>query len=274
MITLNEKLKSKRIIAVVNQKGGVGKTTTAVNLATALAAVNKKILIVDIDPQGNATTSVGVTRNDKLPSSYQVIIGQHTLSDAILWTKIPNLSLVPASRDLLGLDMELSQQEGHQFFLKKALNTGGFDYDYIIIDCPPSVGLLTVNALVAADAVIAPVQCEYLALEGIADLMKTIERVKRHLNPKLEIQGIVMTMYDGRNRLADLVVENVRTHFDDKLYHTLIPRNIRISEAPSHGKPILLYDWKSTGAQAYIELAREFIKREDSLKRATHQQAL
>ncbi len=254
--------KKPRVISIANQKGGVGKTTTAVNLATAMCAVNKKVLIIDLDPQGNASTSVGVDRNPSLINSYQVLIGQKNLSDAVVWTKIPNLSLVPSSRDLLGVDMEFSDVENPQFFLKEAFKTGAHSYDYIIIDCPPAVGMLTINALVASDAVLVPIQCEYLALEGVADLVKTIERVKTNFNHSLEIQGIVLTMYDARNKLSEAVADDVKGFFGEKVYNTMIPRNVRVSEAPSHGKPVILYDWKCVGSQAYINLASEVLKRE------------
>ena len=256
-----------RIISISNQKGGVGKTTTAVNLATALAAVNKKVLIIDMDPQGNATTSVGVNRKKAPKNMYQVLMGETSISDAIIWTSIPNLSVVASSKNLVGVDFELSNKNDPQFFLKKALEVEDLAYDYVLIDCPPAVGMLTVNALVAAKAVMVPIQCEYLALEGVADLMKTIDRVKKNFNPSLDIQGIVLTMFDGRNRLSDLVAQDVRGFFGSKVYNTVIPRNVRVSEAPSHGKPILLYDFKSSGAQAYISLAGEVLKREQEYKK-------
>lgn len=251
-----------RIIAVSNQKGGVGKTTTAVNLATALAAVNKKVLVLDLDPQGNATVSFGINRKNAPKNMYQVLMGETKISSSIIWTKIPNLSVVVSSKDLAGADFELSHQENPQFFLKKALDAEMLSYDYIFIDCPPAVGMLTVNALVAADSVIVPVQCEYLALEGVADLMKTIDRVKRNFNHDLEIQGIVLTMFDGRTGLSEVVAQDVRGYFGNKVYSSIIPRNVRVSEAPSHGKPILLYDFRSKGAQAYISLASEVLKQE------------
>ncbi|MBR7159188.1 MAG: ParA family protein [Alphaproteobacteria bacterium] len=259
------KHREPRIIAVANQKGGVGKTTTAVNLATAISAINKKVLIIDLDPQGNASVSVGLSRLNNGANAYSVLTGRRRLSDTVSWTKIPNLSLVPASLDLLGIDIEFAEQENPQFFLKKALKTTPSGYDYIIIDCPPAVGLLTINALVAADAVIVPIQCEYLALEGVADLVKTIEKVKKNFNPGLDIQGIVLTMFDARNNLSDMVASDVRGYFGDKVYNTVIPRNVRVSEAPSHGKPVLLYDWRCPGAQAYISLAGEMLKREEGI---------
>ncbi len=262
---LDRPTKRPRVISVANQKGGVGKTTTAVNLATAMSAVNKKVLIIDLDPQGNASTSVGVDRNPNLINSYQVLTGEKSLSDAVIWTKIPNLSLVPSSRNLLGVDFEFSELENPQMYLKEAFKTGAHSYDYIIIDCPPAVGMLTINALVASDAVLVPIQCEYLALEGVADLVKTIERVKHNFNNSLEIQGIVLTMYDSRNKLSDAVADDVKGFFGEKVYSTMIPRNVRISEAPSHGKPVILYDWKCVGSQAYINLAGEVLKRENRL---------
>ena len=248
---MNAMTKQPRIIAISNQKGGVGKTTTTVNLATALAAAKKKVLVIDLDPQGNATVSLGVDRINAPKNSYQVLMGDEKISSSIIWTKIPNLSVIASSKDLAGADFELSHLDG------ELLN-----YDYIFIDCPPSVGMLTVNALVAANGVIVPVQCEYLALEGVADLMRTIERVHKNFNPNLEIQGILLTMYDGRTALSEVVAADVRSYFGNKVYKSVIPRNVRVSEAPSHGKPILLYDFKSKGAQAYIGLAAEVLKQE------------
>ena len=250
-----------RIFSVSNQKGGVGKTTTTVNVATALAALRKKVLIIDLDPQGNATVSLGVQRRQGGQNSYTVLTGRYKAHESIVQTDIPFLYVLPASQELLGVDIELADVEKPQFFLKKAL-TDLTDFDYIFVDCPPAVGLLTLNALVASTSVIVPVQCEYLALEGVADLMKTIEKVKKNFNPSLNIDGIVMTMFDGRSRLSRSVVNDVRSFFKELVYETVIPRNVRIPEAPSHGKPVMLYDFRSTGAQSYIHLAGEILNRE------------
>ncbi len=254
-----------RIIAVANRKGGVGKTTTAVNVATAVAAVGKKVLVVDLDPQSNASTSFGVDKRNKTISSYQVIMGENTLSEAVMWTEIPNLSLVPASPDLAGAEVELINKTRREFSLRNAMTKTIDNYDYVIIDCPPSLSLITINALVAADAVIVPLQCEYLALEGMTDLIGNINLIKKHFNPKLELQGVVLTMYDSRNNLTQMVEEDVREFFGKKVYKTVIPRNVRVSEAPSHGKPVLLYDFKCSGSQAYINLAGEILKREKEI---------
>lgn len=248
------------IFAISNQKGGVGKTTTAVNLATALSALNKKILVVDLDPQGNATVSFGQKRALGGKSSYSVLTGQTPLNEAIIKTDIPNLSILPASQELLGIDLELAGEQMPQFFLKKALETVQ-DFDYIFIDCPPAVGLLTLNALVAATQVLIPIQCEYLALEGVADLMKTIDKIKKNFNQSLKIIGVVLTMYDARFNLAKSVQNDVRSFFGNLVFQTIIPRNVRIPEAPSHGKPVMLYDFKSVGAQSYIHLAAEVLQR-------------
>ena len=249
------------IFAISNQKGGVGKTTTVVNLATALSALNKKILIIDLDPQGNATVSFGLRRMLGKGSSYSVLIGQSTLMESVQSTLVPNLYVLPASQELLGVDLELAGTEHPQFYLKKALQTAENNFDYIFIDCPPAVGLLTLNALVAATQVIIPIQCEYLALEGVADLMKTIEKIKKNFNPYLKIQGVVLTMFDGRSNLAKSVQNDVRSFFGPLVFDTIIPRNVRIPEAPSHGKPVMLYDFKSVGAQSYLRLAVEVLKR-------------
>lgn len=254
-----------RVFAIANRKGGVGKTTTTVNVATAMAAAGKKVLVVDMDPQGNASTSMGVNKKGRMVSSYEVLIGENRLSEAIIWTEIPNFSLVPASPDLAGAEIELVDMPNREFALKNALAKDAINYDYILIDCPPSLSLVTINALVAADAVIVPLQCEFLALEGITDLIRNINQIKKKFNPKLTLHGVVLTMYDKRNNLTQMVEDDVRQFFGKKVYDTVIPRNVRISEAPSHGKPVLIYDFKSSGAQAYISLTGEVLKREKEL---------
>jgi len=250
-----------RIVAVANQKGGVGKTTTAINLATALAAAGHHVLVVDLDPQGNASTGLGVGRRKRQVTSYELILGEAELADAVLGTEIPRLSIIPASEDLSGAEFELMGRERREFLLSRAIRSRVGDYDEVLIDCPPSLNLLTINALVAADSALVPMQCEFYALEGLSQLMRTIERVKRALNPRLELQGVVLTMYDSRNNLSDLVALDVREHLGDKVFDTVIPRNVRVSEAPSHGKPVLIYDHRCAGAQAYMELAAELLRR-------------
>ncbi len=254
-----------RVLSIANRKGGVGKTTTTVNVATAMAAAGKKVLVIDLDPQGNASTSMGVNKRGRMASSYDVLIGQAKLSEAIVWTEIPNFSIVPSSPDLAGAEIELVDVERREFALKDALNKEAVNYDYVLVDCPPSLSLVTINALVAANAVIVPLQCEFLALEGITDLIRNINQIKRKFNPDLELQGVVLTMYDKRNNLTQMVEEDVRNFFGKKVYQTVIPRNVRISEAPSHGKPVLIYDFKCPGSQAYISLAGEVLKREKEL---------
>jgi chromosome partitioning protein len=255
-----------RTLVVANQKGGVGKTTTAINLGTALAAIGQPTLIIDIDPQGNASTGLGIARPDRKVSSYEVLMGEAVLADAVMATRIPGLSLVPSTVDLSGAELELIDLERRNYRLKDALASfvarEPERFAYVLIDCPPSLTLLTVNAMAAADAVVVPLQCEFFALEGLSQLLKTIERVRANLNPTLEIQGIVLTMFDKRNRLSDQVAADVRKHMGEKVYNTIIPRNVRISEAPSHGLPALVYDLRCPGSQAYIKLAGELIQRE------------
>ena len=257
------------IVAVAHNKGGVGKTTTAINLATALAAIGERVLIVDIDPQGNASTGLGIDRRNRDVSSYDVITGRSSVAEASVATAVPNLSVVPSTLDLLGVEMEIAGASDRAHKLRKALREGDVGgASYILIDCPPSLNLLTLNAMAAADSVLVPLQCEFFALEGLSQLLQTVEQVRRSLNPALGIQGIVMTMFDGRNNLANQVVDDVRAHMGDKVYRTIIPRNVRISEAPSHGKPAILYDLKCTGSQAYLQLATEVIQRERQLRAA------
>jgi chromosome partitioning protein len=251
-----------RVICIANQKGGVGKTTTAVNLATALAAAEKQVLLIDLDPQGNASTGLGISRHDRANSSYELLLGMANLPLTVRRTLVPYLFLVPASADLSGAEIELIALERREYRLKESLAERIGEYDYVLVDCPPSLGLLTLNALVAADAILIPVQCEFYALEGVTALTRTVERIKRALNPALEIQGVVLTMADRRNNLSVLVESDVRAHFGAAVYETVIPRNVRLSEAPSHGKPALLYDFHSAGAQAYVHLARELLARE------------
>lgn len=255
-------IKTPRIFSVANQKGGVGKTTTTVNLATSLAAVGKKVLVIDLDPQGNASTGFGIERADRLNGSYEVLFGEVGLDEAVVKSKVPGLYVVASSIHLSGAEIELINAKQREARLKQAINDSDLDFDYILFDCPPSLNLLTLNALTASNGVIVPLQCEFYALEGISHLVKTIDRVKASFNPDLELQGIVLTMYDKRNNLSLQVEQDVRDHFGDTVYTAVIPRNVRISEAPSFGLPAIVYDMGCAGSQAYIQLAKELLKRE------------
>jgi chromosome partitioning protein len=259
-----------RIITVANQKGGVGKTTTAINLATSLAAIGEKALVVDLDPQGNASTGLGIDRQDRDVSSYDVLTGDVAIVDAVTETAVPGLSLVPSTLDLLGVEMEIASAPDRAQRLRKALREPSrpIPFGYVLIDCPPSLNLLTLNAMAAADSILVPLQCEFFALEGLSQLLATVDQVRNSLNPELEIQGVVMTMFDGRNNLANQVVDDVRAYMGEKVYETVIPRNVRVSEAPSYGKPVILYDLNCSGSQAYLQLASEVIRRERRLHAA------
>ena len=253
-----------RVLAIANQKGGVGKTTTAINLAAALTAVGERVLLIDGDPQGNASTGLGVLPHMRAKTLYDVLMDDLPLLRAAVETEVPALHLVPAEADLSGVELELGQTARRAFRLRDALAgvRGGRVYDHVLIDCPPSLNLLTVNAMTAADAVLVPLQCEFFALEGLTQLLRTVEQVRTSLNATLEIQGVVLTMYDRRNSLSALVAKDVRQHLGDRVYDTVIPRNVRISEAPSFGKPAIIYDLQCAGSQAYLKLAREVIARE------------
>jgi chromosome partitioning protein len=260
-----------RVLAIANQKGGVGKTTTAINLGTALAAIGEHVLIVDLDPQGNASTGLGIERKSRRTSTYDVLTGAMPMRDAVLQTGVPQLYIAPSTLDLSGLELEIGQQRDRAFRLRNALRqlnsgTRTQDFNYVLVDCPPSLNLLTVNAMAAADSILVPLQCEFFALEGLSQLLKTIEQVKTTLNPTLSIHGIVLTMYDSRNNLSGQVVADVRQFMGNKVYETIIPRNVRVSEAPSYGKPVLVYDLKCVGSEAYLRLATEIIQREKALK--------
>ncbi|WP_426421874.1 ParA family protein [Bradyrhizobium genosp. A] len=264
-----------RILALANQKGGVGKTTTAINLGTALAAIGERVLIVDLDPQGNASTGLGIDRRNRSCSTYDVLIGESSLREAVVSTAVPRLHIAPSTMDLSGLELELGTTPGRAFKLRDAISSLNnnvspeSDYTYVLIDCPPSLNLLTVNAMAASDAILVPLQCEFFALEGLSQLLQTVEQVRSTLNPNLSIHGIVLTMFDSRNNLSNQVVADVRQFMGEKVYKTMIPRNVRISEAPSYGKPVLVYDLKCVGSEAYLRLATEVIQREREL-RTTH----
>ncbi len=260
-----------RVLAIANQKGGVGKTTTAINLGTALAAIGEHVLIVDLDPQGNASTGLGIDRKLRNTSTYDVLTGVAPMRSAVLPTAVPQLYIAPSTMDLSGLELEIGRERDRAFRLRNALhqlNVGErpYDFTYVLVDCPPSLNLLTVNAMAAADSILVPLQCEFFALEGLSQLLKTVEQVKTTLNPALSIHGIVLTMFDSRNNLSNQVVADVREFMGPKVYDTVIPRNVRISEAPSYGKPVLVYDLKCVGSEAYLRLATEIIQREKALK--------
>ena len=254
-----------RILAVANQKGGVGKTTTAINLATALGAAGKRVLVIDLDPQGNASTGFGIPRADRRLTTYDVLLRGTPFDAAILPTEVPQVEIVPATVDLSAAEVELVPDERRHYRLREAFRGLTRSYDHILIDCPPSLGLLTVNALAAAHAVLVPLQCEFFALEGLSLLLRTIERVRASFNPVLQMHGVVLTMFDRRNNLSEQVAKDVRSFMGDRVYETIIPRNVRVSEAPSHGRPVLLYDFRSVGAQAYAHLAGEMLRRERRL---------
>jgi chromosome partitioning protein len=262
-----------RVIALANQKGGVGKTTTAINLGTALAAIGENVLVVDLDPQGNASTGLGIDRKSRQHSTYDVLIGEIRMRDAIQATSVPRLHICPATIDLSGFELEIAHERDRAYRLRKGLNAlndglGEAAYTYVLVDCPPSLNLVTVNAMAAAHSILVPLQCEFFALEGLSQLLKTVEQVRSTLNPELTIHGVVLTMYDARNNLAGQVVADVRGFMGEKVYQTVIPRNVRVSEAPSYGKPVLLYDLKCVGSQAYLRLASEIIQREKRLRAA------
>ena len=260
-----------RVLAVANQKGGVGKTTTAINLGTALAAIGEEVLIIDLDPQGNASTGLGIDRRSRRHSTYDVLIGETPLRDAIVATAVPRLHLAPSTLDLSGLELEIGQERDRAFRLRNALSPLKTlapnlpNFSYVLVDCPPSLNLLTVNAMAAANAILVPLQCEFFALEGLSQLLKTVDSVREQLNPDLTIHGVVLTMYDARNNLSGQVVADVREFMGRKVYDTVIPRNVRVSEAPSYGKPVLVYDLKCSGSEAYLRLATEIIQREKEL---------
>jgi chromosome partitioning protein len=263
--------RAPRILAIANQKGGVGKTTTAINLGTALAAVGENVLIVDLDPQGNASTGLGIDRAHRRFSTYDVLVGETPLRSAVLPTAIPHLSIAPSTLDLSGFELEVGHTRDRAFRLRNALagiavpHADNIGFRYVLVDCPPSLNLLTVNAMAAANAILVPLQCEFFALEGLSQLLKTVEQVKQTLNPALSIHGIVLTMFDARNNLSSQVVADVREFMGKKVYDTVIPRNVRVSEAPSYGKPVLVYDIKCVGSEAYLRLATEIIQREREL---------
>jgi chromosome partitioning protein len=267
--------KPPRVLAVANQKGGVGKTTTAINLGTALAAIGEEVLIIDLDPQGNASTGLGIDRRSRNHSTYDVLIGEASLRDAIVQTAVPRLHIAASTLDLSGIELEIGQERDRAFRLRNALaplstvTAGQTKFTYVLVDCPPSLNLLTVNAMAAANAILVPLQCEFFALEGLSQLLKTVESVKAQLNPDLTIHGIVLTMFDARNNLSGQVVADVREFMGPKVYDTIIPRNVRVSEAPSYGKPVLVYDLKCSGSEAYLRLATEIIQREKQLLAAS-----
>ncbi|MBA5778917.1 ParA family protein [Stappia sp. F7233] len=266
--------RSPRVLALANQKGGVGKTTTAINLGTALAAIGERVLVIDLDPQGNASTGLGIDRRNRDLSTYDVLSGDCSLEEAIQETAVPRLAVAPSTMDLLGLELEIASRQDRAFRLRNAVaalaraaeRSKRADYTYVLVDCPPSLNLLTINALSAAHSILVPLQCEFFALEGLSQLLSTVEQVKASLNSELSIHGIVLTMFDSRNNLSNQVVEDVRETMGDAVYETVIPRNVRVSEAPSYGKPALLYDLKCSGSQAYLRLASEIIQRERNLR--------